>query len=194
MKRNKISQSILKEIIEYFPDTGLIRWRFRGVEHFKSRNSWSRWNNRYAGKVAGSTYTGPTGYKCIQLDILGVKTKAHRVAWTYMTGEDAPLSIDHIDRDGTNNRWNNLRDGSEVNNYNMSKRRDNKSGVTGVSWSKVANMWHARVWHKLDDKRIYKHLGYYKNLEEAEEVVKKFRIENGYSEDHGKSLAPYVKL
>lgn len=193
MKRNFVSQDILMEILDYCPESGVLTWKPRNRSHFKSLRSYALWNKRYAGKKAGSTYHGATGYKCIQIDILGVKMKAHRVIWIYMTGDSPPSTIDHIDRDGTNNRWSNLRSGVGVNNYNMSKRRDNKSGVTGVSWSKVANMWHARVWERASGKRNYKHLGYYKDINEAKKVVEEFRANNGYSKEHGESLAPYVE-
>lgn len=36
----------------------------------------------------------------------------HRLAWTIMTGEEPPSMIIHRDGDKTNNRWDNLRDGS----------------------------------------------------------------------------------
>ena len=34
---------------------------------------------------------------------------SHRIIWKWMTGEDPPRQIDHIDRNPHNNRWENLR-------------------------------------------------------------------------------------
>ena len=46
-----------------------------------------------------------------QMNLLGFKKLTTHFIWCYMTGEYPPphLFIDHIDRDVTNNRWNNLR-------------------------------------------------------------------------------------
>jgi hypothetical protein len=50
--------------------------------------------------------------------------------------------IDHINRDGLDNRLCNLRDGSGiVNARNQSMRKDNHSGKTGVHYSKTEKVW-----------------------------------------------------
>lgn len=193
MVRKNPSPELLRELLHYDPETGVFTWRKRDLRHFKSLNSWSRWNNMFAGRRAGAVYVGSTGYRCIQIGVLGFKMKAHRIAWMYMTGSEPPKEIDHIDRDGTNNKWSNLRSGVGVNNYNLSMRRDNKSGVSGVSWSKVANMWNARAWCVKDGKRRYQHIGYFKDIDEARKAIESFRREYGYSRNHGRSHAPYVK-
>lgn len=146
-----------------------------------------------AGKTAGGRYSGATGYQCIQISVLNKQYKAHRLAWIYMTGDQPPKQIDHIDGNGLNNAWGNLRDGTGINMSNVSMRRDNKSGVTGVSWSKVAGKWHARVWTQKGEKK-YKHLGFFSSIREAEKAVMAFRNEHGYSERHGRDYAHYTGM
>lgn len=78
-----------------------------------------------------------------------------------MTGKWPPrkLDVDHEDGDGFNNKWTNLRLASRgQNNHNRHVlASNNKSGKTGVSWSKQNKMWLARV--TVDGVII--HLGHY---------------------------------
>ena len=56
--------------------------------------------------------------------------------------------IDHIDKDKLNDDPANLRLCTQsMNNKNASMRKDNKSGVTGVSWSVKRNKWIAQIQH-----------------------------------------------
>ena len=41
-------------------ESGMVVWRTRPREHFRSLGEYSRWNTRYAGQVFGSR--GPNGY------------------------------------------------------------------------------------------------------------------------------------
>lgn len=53
---------------------------------------------------------------------------------------------DHIDRNELNNRKYNLRTCTQQENcQNKSKRRDNTSGVVGVSWNQQHNKWYAEL-------------------------------------------------
>ncbi len=53
---------------------------------------------------------------------------------------------DHIDRNELNNRVYNLRPCTQQENlFNKSKRSDNTSGITGVSWNKRTNKWSAEL-------------------------------------------------
>lgn len=74
------------------------------------------------------------------------------------------LHIDHIDRNGLNNRKQNLRVVSVSENIRNSRLYEtNKSGLMGVSWYKPLKKWRAQI-RENGEKR---HLGYYECKNEA---------------------------
>lgn len=82
------SRKYLLETFDYDPHTGVFMRKSNGHVYDKLTGS-----NRY-----------------YEVKIKGVVFKVHRLAYYMHTGEDpAPLMLDHIDRDTTNNRINNLR-------------------------------------------------------------------------------------
>lgn len=87
-----ITQEYLKSLLEYNPETGVFRWlvKRKGIRDYDNAGS----INNY-------------GYNIIVID--GVKYKAHRLAWLYINGV-IPDEIDHIDRNKSNNAFNNLRE------------------------------------------------------------------------------------
>ena len=75
-----------------------------------------------------------------------------------------PKEIDHIDRNPSNNRIENLREASASQNAaNRNIRKTNKFGVKNVSF--VASKGKYRVQIRLNNKNI--HIGYFKDLESA---------------------------
>ena len=115
----------VREYFSYDPETGAILWRkdMRG-----GRN-----HNRavaVAGTVAGSI-VAMNGCLYRQTRLFDARYLGHRVAWYMMTGEEPPMQIDHIDCDGTNNAWRNLRAATPA--QNLANRRNYgtyKKGVT----------------------------------------------------------------
>lgn len=109
----------------------------------------------------------------------GIMYSASRVIYYMTTGEDpGAAQVDHEDQNWLNNNAWNLRldvDGS-VQKVNLPKRRDNTSGVVGVSWHKSSGKWSARVLE--DGKRKY--LGIYNCKTEAARVVNEKWIEMGW--------------
>ena len=84
----------------------------------------------------------------------------HRI----IMGEPEDMFVDHIDHNPLNNCRNNLRICTiQQNQMNLSKRKDNKSGIIGVSWDKAREKWVAQI--RLNNKHI--HLGRFDNFEEA---------------------------
>jgi hypothetical protein len=110
--------------------------------------------NRKTGKIF---VKGGGPYKIIKID--GVMYLGHRLAFLYMTGR-IPKMIDHKNRDGTDNRWSNIRPANQgLNNANSS--RPNKTGFKGVG------LLNGRYRAKFRYKGKFKCLGYYNTAEEA---------------------------
>ena len=120
------------------------------------------------------------GYRSIQ--IKGKAYLAHRLIWFCEKGYQ-PEYIDHINGNKLDNRLSNLRSVSYIeNNKNAAMRSDNKSGQTGVCWCKRELSW--RVTININKKQ--KHIGMYKDLQEAIEVRKEAEIKYDFHENHGR--------
>lgn len=83
-----------------------------------------------------------------------------------LAGAKSTDEVDHIDRDRLNNRKMNLRvcNHSE-NSRNLSRRKDNTSGFSGVIWDKRNKRWNARI--QYNGKGIY--LGNFIDIDQAKE-------------------------
>jgi hypothetical protein len=178
----RISQEYLKSRLSYCPETGVFVW-------LPKRDN-PLWSSRHGGRVAGTIQIKGNGYRRVNIVLDGKSFKAHRLAWLYVTGDIPPKEIDHKNRDATDNRWENIRDSAGLNQKNKSMQRNNKSGVTGVSWSKVSGKWAARVWGGAADCRTYKHLGLFLSVEAAKIAVDSFR-RGVYDPNHGKFPTVY---
>lgn len=136
-----------RKLFRYDPQTGDLYWKVTK-------------GSRSAGKKAGCPNHG---YVIVHVD--KVRYFAHRVIWLLVTGEWPPCLVDHRDCNGLNNRWENLRAASHVQNgRNRRLSRRNKSGVTGVSFS--GRYWFADI--GIDRKVI--HLGWFSSRDEAIEA------------------------
>ena len=79
------------------------------------------------GKKAGHI-NKKTGY--VQLMLERRSFLAHRLIWKWMTGDDPPSQIDHINRVPSDNRWENLRLATPAqNNANIAGWGKLKKGV-----------------------------------------------------------------
>jgi hypothetical protein len=135
----------LRELFYYDPETG----------HFTrlvDRGGGAKKGQR-AGYRHFSPGCGPNGYRRISID--DKEYYEHRLAWLYQTGE-LPKQIDHIDRDGSNNRWSNLRLANQSLN-SANTLRANATGFRGVSKSK-------NQFRTMFDR---KHIGCFPTAEEA---------------------------
>jgi len=78
--------------------------------------------------------------------------------------------VDHVNRNGLDNRKNNLRASTFAQNTrNERKRENNRSGFRGVNWHKSSGKWMARIC--VDYKRI--HLGSFDDPREAAKAYDK---------------------
>lgn len=148
-------QETLLSAFRYDPETGYLYWKWHSARGFQGTR---------AGKypLDYPQVKDPRAYVIVGL--LTKTYKAHRAIWKMVTGDEPPENIDHIDGDGCNNRWSNLREASMSQNIaNGFMWSTNTSGIKGVSWAKTTKRWRAEMWQ--GGKHIY--IGVYKTFEEA---------------------------
>lgn len=160
MKREDITPTIVRELLDYDPETGVLTWKERDRPWFKTERAWKAWNTRFAEKPALTSKSH--GYLMGRFLYHGLF--AHRAAWMHYYGAVDCDHIDHVDGDVTNNRISNLRAATpSENGGNSTRSKNNKSGFKGVSWVKSQGKWSAYIKH--NRKRI--HLGRFYHLEDA---------------------------
>lgn len=170
MTSNIVSQERLKELLHYNPNTGEFTW-----------NSGRQGVAEKSLSVAGAITE--RGYRRICID--GKKIMAHRLAWSYITGEFPPFDIDHIDGNRLNNRIVNLRTVNRLDNSrNSSIGKRNKSGVVGLSWDKVNNRWKSAI----TDRGKTINLGRFIQKWDAICARKSAEHLHNYHKNHGKQL------
>lgn len=125
----------LRSILIYDMETGIFNWRHRS-------DMPKEWNTKYAGKIAGTDDRHGYSQICINYKLY----RAHRLAWIWVTGDWPTQDIDHIDMNGFNNSFGNLRHATRSqNNCNTTKRTTNTSGFKGVTFDKNENKWVAQI-------------------------------------------------
>jgi HNH endonuclease len=117
------------------------------------------------GDVPGSLrYPRPGKHCYVWINVDGRRYQAHRLVWLYVYGRWPRGDIDHIDRDGTNNRLSNLIEvDRSIQAFNTGLRRNSTSGHKGVHWWITRNKWQVTiVWQ--GERRF---LGYFDTFEDA---------------------------
>ena len=151
MKRGTdITIDRLHELFAYDENTGVLTRKIRTSNKIK------------AGDAAG--FMRADGYWIAHVD--GSQIMVHRIIWAMMTNEWPTEEIDHENHDPSDNRWDNLREVSHLQNMQNTKvRSDNITGFKGVSRkkNKKANPWVAQI--SVDGGR--NHLGYFPTAELA---------------------------
>ena len=142
-----LSQKIVKKLFTYDSISGNLIWKITT-------------RNTKQGDCAGCRNT--QGYIVIRFK--GKNYYAHRLIWLLCKGYFPENSIDHINRDPSDNRLDNLREVShQCNMRNVATRKNSVSGVRGVYWFKRTNKWQSAI--RINNTNY--HLGYYSNLDEA---------------------------
>jgi hypothetical protein len=176
-KAQLLEPAELRELLRYDPESGHLYWRSREPHQFRgSHPEWecARWNTRYAGRKAG---TITDGYVVLRLDGRGYR--AHRVAWALHFGVWPDGELDHENRIRFDNRISNLREAPRpVNMKNLPRRRDNKTGVTGVKWCRNERKYKVRIGKT--------HLGTFDDFDAAVATRRAAEIEHGYHPSHGR--------
>jgi hypothetical protein len=113
------------------PETGVLRWRIS-------------WGAVRCGSEAGTLRKD--GYITIGID--GKRYQAHRVAWLLHEGHWPDGNPEHENQIKSDNRWVNIKDlapNQSANGGNQGLRRNNSSGLKGVSWAKRERKWEVHI-------------------------------------------------
>ena len=161
------------EDLNYDKDTGVFTWAIP---------------KKGRGKVAGAVCKN-RNVNYISIMVNGVKYPAHRLAFLIVEGSlpEVGLEVDHINGDGLDNRWSNLRVVTKAENQrNRFLSSNSGSGFTGVRYIKPSRgrkgFWHARL--RYNRKEI--NLGSFDNIIDA--VAERIRANKkyGFSSRHGR--------
>jgi hypothetical protein len=135
----------VRELLDYDPASGVLRWR---IDRKRTK----------AGDKAG--FRAVSGH--FQIGIDGKTYFAHQIIWLWMTGRATEAEIDHIDGNGGNNCWCNLREADRS--QNCSNSRVKVQGVLGVRGVSIERgKYRARI---MKDRKSVA-LGYFDTPEEA---------------------------
>ena len=157
----------LKELLEYID--GELYWK-------EDRKPGIKKGDRAGGVdiIKGKPYR--------KLTVCGNRLKYHRVVFAIFNGRFPKDEIDHVDGNGLNNKIENLREVTRL--ENMKNRKmyiNNASGMSGVNWHKINNKWNARI--SVNNKRIA--LGSFDLLDDAISAKKIANLKYGYHKNHG---------
>ena len=134
--------------IRYDPTSGLLYW------NVSKRNVTK---DTVAGNFCNT-------HKYIKVMVNKKNYYAHRVCWYLHFGNFPKNQIDHINGIRHDNRICNLKEATDAEiRQNLSRRKDNSSGYTGVSWDKAKNKISAII--HVNNKKLF--LGYFNTAELA---------------------------
>lgn len=164
-ERHGITREYLQECF-YYAD-GKLYWKERPRSHFKTEGSCNIFNIKHKGAEAGNVKKSD-GYKIVSFRCNGKKhtLKVHRIIWLLETGEQ-PNVIDHINRIRTDNRLENLSNGTYFDNT------QNTDYTKGTNFHKASGKWVAQINH--NKKRI--HIGLFDNPYDAIQAYRKKALE-----------------
>lgn len=195
MEKELIHKELL-ESLSYDRDTGVFTWKSsRPLKHFKTESARKTYLTKFAGKTAGHMlYMKKEDKTYIQIRLFTKLYLAHRLAWFYETGEWPEDLIDHLNGDGSDNSFINLREATKViNGRNCALSKNNSSGINGVYFNKANNTWVAEGHYTESGIHKKKSLGSYKDIEDARKARITWEESQGnFTKRHGKSQESVV--
>ena len=144
-EKNMITQELVMSLFTYNSETGYLNRK-----------------NTSGGRLAGERvgYVELNGYR--RLRIKGRQYAEHRIIWLLTFGNLPNVQIDHINRVRNDNRIINLRlANASQNQQNIRIKRNNTTGICGVSYHKQAKKFTSSI--VVDGKQIF--LGLFKDIE-----------------------------
>ena len=184
----ELTAEIARELLTYNPDTGKLFWKERLAKYFKNKNpNYAKcWNNRWVGKEALTSINRRKSGQIARLrgGFFGKKYCTHRIVWLIYYGEWPKNEIDHINQDPTDNRIENLRDVTHVeNNRNRTLQNNSTTGYIGVSYctSRLTTKYRADI----SINNVNKYLGFYDTAEEAAAARAVASINYNFHPNHG---------
>lgn len=161
----------LKSSLHYDRESGIFSWLSSTNRRIK------------IGAKAGCVGRMASGKSYIIIGYQGKNYYAHRIAFLLETGEMPREEVDHINGDGTDNRFCNLRMVSRSENAkNLRGRTGLESGVCGVYKCSRTTAWVPAI----SDKGMVIKLGRTRDLFSAICLRKSAEITYGYHKNHGR--------
>ena len=147
----------LHQCFSYDPESGVLTWKHRPLEHFKNAKEQRKWNGVYPGKAAGKVS------RYVTVHIRPFYFSAHRLIFMMQTGKWPTRDIDHKNGNRVDNRWENLREATpQQNGWN---RRHDRGLPKGVTISK--NRTRTRYTVRIRTRGVQTHIGVFDTPEEA---------------------------
>lgn len=150
MGKSEVSYELAHKMFSYNPDTGIVTRKISVSSRARARDE--LWTVNCSGYIV-VRFEGKLHY-------------VHRIIWLMQTGEWPTLVIDHIDGNGANNKWTNIR------HVTYSVNLQNKIVESGVYWSKRDKVWVATM--QVDGRR--QHIGQHKSKIIAEAMYKQAKL------------------
>ena len=157
MSQPILTQERLRSLFDYDPQTGVL----------------TRKSEPSSRSPIGAPIGGNDGAGYLQTIVDGRRYRLHRLIYLYMLGTLPEHYVDHLNRNRSDNRWQNIRHATRTENaHNIGISGHNTSGFTGVSWAANCCKWEARI--TLANKG--KVLGYFDTREAASEAYKAAKL------------------